>query len=379
KARRPAVFSLHCPCPPEHGPADDAANRASRLALESRAVPVLVYDPGAGESLAECLNLDGNPSIDETWPAYELKYRDAEGAEQAMTLPLTVADWAATETRFKKHFTPIAPDAPDEDLMLFHEYLALEPEEREGREPYIYTLDRERRLARFAVSPEIAELAEDRLRLWHQLRQMAGLEVSGTVRDRVAAEIEAEFEQKAEAVRADYERRMADLKVRYPQVIARRLAEGLLRGNGSRTVSEILAEVGTSPLPPLTIEPLEPARPAEPLAKTAPAPEPAPAQESPAAPATGGAAVAADEPLVIEPYIDSARCTTCDECTNLNRKLFAYDEKKQAYIKDPKAGTFKDLVIGAERCPVGIIHPGTPLNPKEKGLDKLIERAARFN
>jgi hypothetical protein len=28
---------------------------------------------------------------------------------------------------------------------------------------------------------------------------------------------------------------------------------------------------------------------------------------------------------------------------------------------------------------VGIIHPGTPLNPKEKGLEKLIARAARFN
>jgi pyruvate-ferredoxin/flavodoxin oxidoreductase len=59
--------------------------------------------------------------------------------------------------------------------------------------------------------------------------------------------------------------------------------------------------------------------------------------------------------------------------------MFAYNDKKQAYIKDPRAGTFKDLVTAAERCPVGIIHPATPMNPKEKGIDKLVARAARFN
>jgi pyruvate-ferredoxin/flavodoxin oxidoreductase len=102
------------------------------------------------------------------------------------------------------------------------------------------------------------------------------------------------------------------------------------------------------------------------------------AAAAPAAPAAAGNGVAVEEPLVIEPWIDSARCTSCDECTGINRKLFAYNDKKQAYIKDPKAGSFKDLVTAAERCPVGIIHPGTPLNPKEKGLDKLLVRAARF-
>lgn len=84
------------------------------------------------------------------------------------------------------------------------------------------------------------------------------------------------------------------------------------------------------------------------------------------------------ETLVMEPYIDSERCTTCDECTNLNKRMFAYDDKKQAYIKDPKAGTFKDLVTAAERCPAQIIHPGTPLNPKEKDLNKWLKRAEPF-
>ncbi|MEK6689310.1 MAG: ferredoxin, partial [Gemmatimonadota bacterium] len=107
---------------------------------------------------------------------------------------------------------------------------------------------------------------------------------------------------------------------------------------------------------------------------------PAPAPVAAAAPDHSGAVGAADGgALELEPYIDTARCTSCDECININRKLFEYNSKKQAVIKDPKAGTFKELVLAAERCPVGIIHPGTPLNPKEKGLEKLIARAAPFN
>ena len=81
----------------------------------------------------------------------------------------------------------------------------------------------------------------------------------------------------------------------------------------------------------------------------------------------------------MEAFIESVRCTTCDECTNLNSRLFAYNANKQAYIKNAKAGTFAQLVQAAEKCPVSAIHPGTPLNPREKDLAKWIERAKPFN
>ena len=106
---------------------------------------------------------------------------------------------------------------------------------------------------------------------------------------------------------------------------------------------------------------------------------------APAASATAAAAKAAAVPvaaaevgLALAPYIDTERCTSCDECTKLNAKMFAYNAKKQATIKDPRAGTFRELVMAAERCTVAIIHPGTPLNPKEKDLAKWVKRAERF-
>ena len=48
-------------------------------------------------------------------------------------------------------------------------------------------------------------------------------------------------------------------------------------------------------------------------------------------------------------------------------------------MKDVHAGTFAHLVQAAERCPAGIIHPGDPVNEKEKDLEKWIKRAEPFN
>jgi hypothetical protein len=107
----------------------------------------------------------------------------------------------------------------------------------------------------------------------------------------------------------------------------------------------------------------------------------------PAATADAVASEAAPEPAVEtleqpssdEPYIETPRCTTCNECTELNNKLFAYDENMQAYIADLGAGSYRDLVEAAESCQVCIIHPGAPRDTTEPNLDELTERAQPFN
>lgn len=79
-----------------------------------------------------------------------------------------------------------------------------------------------------------------------------------------------------------------------------------------------------------------------------------------------------------DPYIETPRCTTCNECTSINNKMFAYNENKQAYIANPDAGTYAQLVEAAESCQVAIIHPGRPRNPNEPGLEELLRRAEAF-
>ena len=98
----------------------------------------------------------------------------------------------------------------------------------------------------------------------------------------------------------------------------------------------------------------------------------------PAAAAAPAAAEAAPERSSDEAYIETARCTSCNECTQINDKMFGYDANKQAFIKDLDAGTYRQLVEAAENCQVSIIHPGKPRNPNEPGLDELIKRAEPF-
>jgi pyruvate-ferredoxin/flavodoxin oxidoreductase len=239
-----------------------------------------------------------------------------------------------------------------------------------------------------SASEEIVKLAEDRLLLWHQLREMDGQEVGDDARAVVESDLEAKFDGKLEALKAEYEAKLAELRANFPQLVARRMAEGLLRaGNGKTTVADLLAKAqstpGLKPIPPVSPLPMDTigvqGGGVSAGGAVVEAPAPIPMSAPAIAPVEPVKEDEEEEGLAMEPYIESARCTTCNECTNLNRKLFAYNEKKQAFIKDPKAGTFRELVMGAERCPVRIIHPGTPLNPKEKDLEKWIKRGEPFN
>lgn len=110
----------------------------------------------------------------------------------------------------------------------------------------------------------------------------------------------------------------------------------------------------------------------------APPVEPVPA--SPIAEAALAAQAADEEPTRSpdEAYIETSRCSTCNECTQINNKMFAYDGNQQAYIADINAGTYAQLVEAAESCQVSVIHPGKPRNPKEAGLEELMKRAEPF-
>jgi ferredoxin len=109
---------------------------------------------------------------------------------------------------------------------------------------------------------------------------------------------------------------------------------------------------------------------------------PAPAASAPVSASETAATAAAPEEEQHSPdeaYIETARCSTCNECTQVNNKMFAYNDNQQAYIKDVNAGTYAELVQAAESCQVAIIHPGKPRNPAEPGLEELLKRAEAFN
>jgi hypothetical protein len=109
-----------------------------------------------------------------------------------------------------------------------------------------------------------------------------------------------------------------------------------------------------------------------------PTPPASAASAIPAAAAPAAAPEPEEKKSPDDAYIETARCTTCNECTQINDKMFAYNDNKQAYIANPDAGTYAQMVAAAESCQVAIIHPGKPRNPAEPGLPELLKRAETF-
>jgi pyruvate/2-oxoacid:ferredoxin oxidoreductase beta subunit/NAD-dependent dihydropyrimidine dehydrogenase PreA subunit len=119
----PALVCCYTTCQPEHGVADDMAGNQARLAVDTRAFPLLIYDPRQGDRLKQRLSLQGNPAAKDDW------FKNPKSGET-----VDFIDFARSEGRFVKHF------------------------DREGN-----------------PSPTLLAAREDRLENWRLLQELAGL------------------------------------------------------------------------------------------------------------------------------------------------------------------------------------------------------------
>lgn len=315
--RRPALFNLYTTCQPEHGVGDDLGTHQAKLAVESRAYPIFTYNPDKGVKVEEAFDLSGNPDMDKIWPSYQLKYLE-NGREKSMELPMTFADFALTEARFRKHFRKVPRDAWNENMVPLAEFLEMDASDREDKFPFIWAVDRKQTLSRVLVAKRIVESCEERRDFWILLRGIAGYQP-----------------EKPEPV---------DMEQKIRAEVVGKIAQGLMKlagGNGGGIID---------------------------LAMGAPAA--ATTAAAPAAPSNGE---------YMAPWLETENCTSCDECTKLNPKIFAYNKDKKAYILNPDGGPYSDLVKAAEKCTAQVIHPGLPKDKTEKDIDKWVKRGEKFN
>ncbi len=319
-SRRPALFNLYTTCQPEHGVGDDRSAEQAKLALEGRAYPLFVYDPDAGVSFQECCSLEGNPAIDQDWPTYAIEYVDENGREAKLEVPMTFADFALTEGRFRKHFRKAPPETWNDDMVQLHEFIDLDDEEREGRFPYIWAVDGKNRLVRVLVAAELVRSTEERRGFWRQLKSLAGVDQLVDL-DAIANQAKAEMAQKLTS-----------------SLLA------LASGGDVSALTDFTRTGGGN-------------------------------GNGSGAAADGGATAPGEwEPV----WIETPECTACDECTEIAPKVFRYNDDKLAMVVDPRGAPYRDIVKAAEKCTAGCLHPGTPWNPREKDLDKLIRRAEKY-
>jgi len=119
----PAVVSVYTTCQPEHGVGDSEAMGQSKLAVDTRTFPVLIYDPRKGAKISERLSLQGNPAPKEDW------YKDPKTGEL-----FDFVMFARSEGRFAKQF------------------------DKNGQ-----------------PSPMLLAAKQDRLENWHTLQELAGI------------------------------------------------------------------------------------------------------------------------------------------------------------------------------------------------------------
>jgi pyruvate-ferredoxin/flavodoxin oxidoreductase len=191
----PAVLDVYTPCQGEHGIADAAASQRSRLAVECRMSPLFVHNPGANTVLHGRFNLEGNPDLDKDWTKTSIQYVE-DGAAKLMEVTLTPAYFAKDETRFKKQFRKLAPDA---NAILVEDYVNLPVSERAGKTPFVYSTDDEKRLIKVEVSNDIVHLVEERRKNWRTLQYLAGRQVEKLDADH-KAELETMQQRYQEAV-----------------------------------------------------------------------------------------------------------------------------------------------------------------------------------
>ncbi len=257
-------------------------------AVESRAFPTFVRDPGTGTDGASRVRIDANPQAESDWVVHRLDYEDENLNRTPDEVAFTFVDFALCDDRLSGHLDSVPRTCWSDDMLPVTEALESGDCDPFNAIPFVPVVDENDVLHRTIVDNALIHAARRCRAAWRGLRALS---------DEPGRDAAAAIEE------------------------------------------------------PVTSAPPE-------SDQRAPQPE------------AGGTSDS--------PYIETPRCTSCNECTKINSRMFAYDENKQAYIADPDAGTFRQLVEAAEHCQVAIIHPGLPRNPNEADLDALLERAQSF-
>lgn len=292
---------------------------ASAAATEARVFPMLCYDPSAGDTWADRFSLAGNPQPERDWPVHRLSYEDAGLQRVTVETPFTSADFWAGDSRMLHHLALASAETADGGLVPFAEHIATDPGVWAGELPYVLMTSGEDRLHRVLVDRPLVHRTLRDVEQWHRLQELGGIHNSHVARE------------------------LARQRALFEEELAKANAAAV--GTDARAVATARAAAAG----PAVLEDAEDDDLDEPQAR---------------------------DPYL--PWIETPRCSTFNECTLINDQMFAYNDNRQAYIADPDAGTFAELVEAAENCQVAIIHPGKPRNPAEPGLEELVKRAAPF-
>ncbi|HQV31084.1 MAG TPA: 4Fe-4S binding protein, partial [Calditrichia bacterium] len=221
---RPALFHLDAAEPQQHGLASYQAYPQEVLAVETRVFPLFYSDPQIPGTLADRLNLDGNPQPKKDWLPQNLRGGSQPSAH------LSPAHWAVHEGRYRKHFTRIPASTADQDMIFLDDYLRAEAAERAGKRVFIEFLTPSGKAMRALLSVEMVRFCEERLMHWRMLQELAGYRLpnQSLLEKEWNQRLQNELTRLRETLTQSHRQELAEMDQSHRETYHQRLTEKLL-------------------------------------------------------------------------------------------------------------------------------------------------------
>ena len=179
--RGTAFYQAYTTCQPEHGVSDNMSADQAKLVRDARGMPEFVFNPRNGETSQEAFDLKGNPTPTRDW--WRSKY-----ASTGEEYNYTVAHWAITEGRFRKHVksikeTELQELIPLDDMLVFITQddvvnrRMFNPDHRCHVKNFGCYIKAEinGKMKYYAVSRQMVLFAVERRKSWRMLQSKAGI------------------------------------------------------------------------------------------------------------------------------------------------------------------------------------------------------------
>ena len=179
--RGTAFFQAYTTCQPEHGVSDNMSADQAKAVRDSRGMPEFVFNPRNGETSQETFDLKGNPSTNRDW--WRTKYKST-----GEDYNYTVAHWAITEGRFRKHVKSIKEEQARELILLDDMLVFITQDDVVSRRVFnsqhrscvpnfgVYIkAEVDGKMKYYAVSRQMVLFAVERRKAWRMLQSKAGV------------------------------------------------------------------------------------------------------------------------------------------------------------------------------------------------------------
>jgi cellobiose-specific phosphotransferase system component IIA len=323
-------------------------------AIESRSFPRIIYNHNLGIQLGSRVNISSNAQPDKLWPVYSIEIKKGK-VKDTMKFAFTFVDEQLLNPVKAEQLLIVPSKYRTDDLISLTDYIEYSPEQLVGKIPFVWVVDEDNKLQTAAVPFFWLTPCKERSDFWQFVQELGGVNSYHVQKALARAREEWNKEKELEIASINEDHKSET-----------ELIQNEAAGKAMDKLASVLLDLDSLVSTPSSKSHLVKKENKEDKNKTET--EVKKIQEEEA------------EEIVVssEPWVESFKCTTCNDCTDQLPLVFKYNNDKQAYITDASKATFAQLVLIAEKCPAKCIHTGEPQNPDEPGLAELIKRAEPF-